>query len=182
MWLQVALLIAACVSPAVAIYPDEVNHIDFHHALLGAPVPDSTFFLKPPSASNASLLYTISEKSIIGAINPRDGAVKWRHDLSKSAADTGAAGILRGLDGNDAVVGAVGDYISSWGAQDGKLVWEEKLAQGVVADLELLGLEDAASTSSARDTLALIRGKGAGIVRRLDGDSGKVKWEFKDDR
>lgn len=181
MWLQAALLIAACVSPAAAIYPDEVNHIDFHHALLGAPSPDSTFFLKPPSASNASLLYTISEKSILGAVNPRDGAVVWRHDLSKSASQT-RPGILRGLDGNDAVVGAVGDYISSWGAHDGKLVWETKLANGLVADLELLELEDAAATSSVRDTLALIGGEGTGIVRRLDGDSGKMKWEYKDDR
>lgn len=182
MWLQAAFLFAACVLPAAAIYPDEVNHIDFHHALLGAPSPDSTFFLKPSSASNASLLYTISEKSILGAVNPRDGALVWRQNISRSASVAGAAGLLRGLDGNDAVVGAAGDYISSWGAQDGKLVWENRVADGVITDLELLELEDASATSSARDTLALVGGEGVGIVRRLDGDSGKTKWEYKDDR
>lgn len=182
MWLQAALLVAACVSPVAAIYPDEVNQIDFHHALLGAPSPDSTFFLKPSSASNASLLYTISQNSILGAINPRDGSLVWRQDLSKSTSSTGAAGILRGSDGNNAVVGATGNYISSWSAQDGKLAWENRLANGVVADLELLELEDATASAGARDTLALVGGEGAGIVRRLAGDSGKTKWEYKDDR
>jgi outer membrane protein assembly factor BamB len=184
MRLQAALFVAACLSPAAAIYTDEVNHIDFHHALLGAPSPDSTFFLKPSTSSNASLLYTISEKSILGAINPRDGALVWRQDLSRSAPKpTAGVGILRGLDGNNAVVGAAGDYISSWSAQDGKLVWENKIADGSIADLELLELEDASPTSGARDTLALVgNGAGAGVVRRLDGDSGKTKWEYKDDR
>lgn len=182
MRLQAALLLAACVSPAVAIYPDEVNHIDFHHALLGAPSPDSTFFLKPSSASNASLLYTISDKSIVGAVNPRDGALLWRQTLSRDGAATSAAGLLRGADGNNAVVGAAGNYISSWTAQDGKLIWETQVQDGVVTDLELLELEEATATSGARDTLALVGGEGTGVLRRLDGSSGKTKWEHKDDR
>ncbi|KAJ5573708.1 uncharacterized protein N7459_008135 [Penicillium hispanicum] len=180
MRLQAALLVAACASPAVAIYPDEVNHVDFHHALLGAPSPDSTFFLKPPSASNASLLYTISDQAILGAINPRDGSLVWRQNLSQSTSSTSGAAILRGSDGNSAVVGAAGNYISSWSAQDGKLVWEHRLSEGVVADLELLELEDANAPDS-RDALALVGGQALGVVRRLEGESGKVKWEYKDD-
>ena len=182
MRLQAALFFAACVSPAAAIYSDEVNHIDFHHALLGAPSPDSTFFLKPSSASNASLLYTISEKSILGAVNPRDGALIWRQNLARSGSPVGGAGILRGSDGNNAVVGAAGHYISSWSAQDGKLIWDRQFPDSVVVDLELLELEDAGATLSARDTLALVGGEGVGVVRRLDGDSGKTKWEYKDNR
>lgn len=179
MRLHAALLVAACVSPASAIYRDEVNHVDFHHALLGSPSPDSTFFLKPSSASNASLLYTLSEKSILGAVNPRDGTLVWRQNLTRSSTPTGA-GILRGSDGNNAVVGATGDSISSWGAQDGKLVWESRYPDGVVADLELLDLADASATPDSRDTLALVNGQGVGVVRRLDGESGEVKWEHKD--
>ncbi|KAJ5745351.1 hypothetical protein N7520_010533 [Penicillium odoratum] len=179
MRLQAALLIAACVSPAVAIYPDEVNHIDFHHALLGTPSPDSTFFLKPSSASNASLLYTISDKSILGAVNPRDGALLWRKDLSRLGSSSHGGGILRGSDGNNAVVGAAGNYISSWTAQDGKLIWENKFQDGVVADVELLELEEASPTG-ARDTLALVGRETTGTVRRLDGNTGKTKWESKD--
>jgi outer membrane protein assembly factor BamB len=181
MRLQAALLIAACVSPAVAIYPDEVNHIDFHHALLGTPSPDSTFFLKPSSASNASLLYTISDKSILGAVNPRDGALLWRKDLSRLGSSSHGGGILRGSDGNNAVVGAAGNYISSWTAQDGKLIWENKFQDGVVADVELLELEEASPTG-ARDTLALVGRETTGTVRRLDGNTGKTKWESKDAR
>ncbi|KAJ5908466.1 hypothetical protein N7495_001148 [Penicillium taxi] len=178
MWLQAALLLAACVSPATAIYPDEVNHIDFHHALLGAPSPDSTFFLKPPSSSNASLLYTISDKSILGAVNPRDGSLLWRHNLS-SDSSTGAS-ILRGLDGNNAIVSAAGGYISSWSPQDGKLIWQSAPLGGAVTDLELLELDDASSTAGARDALVLVASEGVGIVKRLDGQSGQTTWEYKD--
>jgi outer membrane protein assembly factor BamB len=180
MRLQAALFLAACAAPAAAIYPDEVNHIDFHHALLGTPSPDSTFFLKPPSASNASLLYTISDRLIIGAVNPRDGSLVWRQNLSHSAGS--AAGFLRGEDGNNAVVGAAGGYVSSWGAHDGKLIWENQFTDGVVADLELLALQDASAKADAKDTIALFATGGTGIVRRMGAESGNVKWEYKDDR
>ncbi|KAJ5775222.1 uncharacterized protein N7511_000233 [Penicillium nucicola] len=181
MRLQAALFFAACLSPVAAIYNDEVNHIDFHHALLGSPSPDSTFFLKPSSTSNASLLYTISDKLLVGAINPRDGALLWRQNLSRSADLPARGGLLRGLDGNDAVVGAAGNYISSWSAQDGKLVWENRFSKGVVADLELLELEDTTATPGVRDTIAVVDSEGSGIVRRLDGNSGTTTWEYKDE-
>jgi outer membrane protein assembly factor BamB len=86
------------------------------------------------------------------------------------------------LDGNDALVGASGDYISSWSAQDGKLGWEKRFPKGVVADLELLELEDATATSGVRDTIAVVGSEGAGLVRRLDGSTGKTVWEYKDAR
>ncbi|KAJ9490539.1 hypothetical protein VN97_g2729 [Penicillium thymicola] len=181
MWLQPALFFSACLSTAAAIYSDEVNHIDFHHALLGTPSPDSTFFLKPSTSSNASLLYTLSDKLLVGAVNPRDGALVWRQNISRSAdSPAHGVGLLRGLDGNDAVVATVGNYIASWGAQDGKLGWENQVSQGVVADLELLELVDATATSGVRDTIAVIASEGTGIVRRLDGNTGKSVWEFKD--
>jgi outer membrane protein assembly factor BamB len=183
MRLQAALFFAACLSPAAAIYSDEVNHIDFHHALLGAPSADSTFFLKPSPSSNASLLYTLSDKLLVGAVNPRDGALVWRQNLSRSAnSPSNAAGLLRGLDGNDALVGAAGSYISSWSAQDGRLGWENRVPGGVVADLELLELEDATTSSGLRDTVAVINSEGTGIVRRLNGNNGKTVWEYKDAR
>ncbi|KAJ5575709.1 hypothetical protein N7535_002635 [Penicillium sp. DV-2018c] len=180
MRLQAALFLAACLSPAAAIYPDEINHIDFHHALLGAPSADSTFFLKPSPASNASLLYTLSDKLLVGALNPRDGALVWRQNLSRSAKSPTNAGLLRGLDGNDALVGAAGSYISSWSAQDGKLGWENRVSGGVVADLELLELEDATASAGLRDSVAVINSEGTGIVKRMNGDNGKTVWEYKD--
>ncbi|KAF7586728.1 hypothetical protein BBP40_008407 [Aspergillus hancockii] len=173
------LLLASCVPSAVAIYRDEVDHIDFHHALLGAPSSDSTFFLKPSSSSNASLLYTLSEKSLLGAINPRDGSVVWRQNVSRSTA-AADSGILRASDGTNAMVSAVGDYVSSWSASDGKLIWDSWFTDETVADLELLELDDVAAHQSAKDTIALFGGK-VGVARRLDGDSGKVKWAHKDE-
>lgn len=186
MRLQAALfLLASCVPSTLAIYPDEVNHIDFHHALLGLPLSQSTFFLKPSSASNASLLYTLSEKSILGAVNPRDGSLIWRQNVSRTLlpdAGAGAGCLLRASDGINAVVSATGDYVSSWGALDGKLIWENWFSAGSVADLELLELEDASAAGTFRDTIALVNTGEAGVIRRIDGQTGDVKWEYKDDR
>lgn len=186
MRLQAALLLlASCVPSTLAIYPDEVNHVDFHHALFGLPTPQSTFFLKPSSASNASLLYTLSEKTILGAVNPRDGSLVWRQNVSRSSLpDTaaGGGGLLRASDGNNAVVSGAGDYLSSWTALDGKLIWENWFSGGSVADLELLELEDANAAGTTRDTIALIAGDNAGAAKRIDGQTGNVKWEYKDDR
>ncbi|KAE8151113.1 hypothetical protein BDV25DRAFT_129039 [Aspergillus avenaceus] len=173
------LLLASCVPSALSIYRDEVDHVDFHHALLGTPSSHSTFFLKPSSSSDASLLYTLSHKLLLGAINPRDGSMVWRQNVSRSAV-VADSGILRASDGTNAMVSAVGDYISSWSALDGKLIWENWFADQSVADLELLELEDAASSPSVKDTIALFRGT-AGTVRRLNGDSGAIKWEHKDE-
>lgn len=182
MRLQAALLLlASCVPSALAIYPDEVNHVDFHHALLGLPTPQSTFFLKPSSASNASLLYTLSEKSILGAVNPRDGSLVWRQNVSRSSLPN-RDGLLRASDGINAVVSGAGDYLSSWTALDGKLIWENWFSDGSVTDLELLELEDASAAGTTRDTIALIAGDNVGAVKRIDGKTGNVKWEYKDDR
>lgn len=172
------LLLATCVLPTTAIYPDEVNHLDYHHALLGIPAPDTTFFLKPSSTSNASLLYTLSENRLLGAVNPRDGAVVWRQNLARFALGGSAdTGFLRAVDGTNALVTAVGNYVSAWSASDGKLMWENWFSEAV-ADLELLELD---ARDGARDAVALFGGK-TGVVRRLDGESGGVKWEFKDER
>jgi outer membrane protein assembly factor BamB len=50
-----------------------------------------------------------------------------------------------------------------------------------VVDLELLELEDASSAPLVTDAIALSGGH-AGSVRRLDGSTGEVKWEYHDER
>ncbi|PLB35782.1 uncharacterized protein BDW47DRAFT_59237 [Aspergillus candidus] len=181
MRLQATLLwLASCVPFTVAIYPDEVNHVDFHHALLGVPTAESTFFLRPPSSSNASLLYTLSEDSLVGAINPRDGSPLWRQNVSRSSQPDHGPGLLRASDGVSSIVSAVGDYVSSWSALDGKLVWENWFVDESLVDLELLHLADPHAAPSSKDTVALFAGK-TGVVRRVDGESGDVKWEYRDE-
>ncbi|EAW12703.1 uncharacterized protein ACLA_011300 [Aspergillus clavatus NRRL 1] len=184
MWLRAAILLfASCVPSTVAIYSDEVDHIDFHHALLGTPSSHSTFFLKPSASSNASLLYTLSQKHLLGAVNPRDGSLVWRQNVSRSSVsneDGQLQSFLRASDGTNAMVSAVGDYIAAWSASDGKLIWENWFLGEPVADLELLELEDASAASLMRDAIALYGDK-RGVVRRLDAETGNVKWEFNDD-
>lgn len=181
-------LLTSCTTFTHAIYSDEVNHVDYHHALLGLPDVQSTFFLKPSSASNASLLYTLSEKAILGAVNPRDGSVIWRQNVSSRSGSGStpakygnSGGLLRASDGINAVVSAAGDYLSSWSALDGKLIWENWFSGAKVVDLELLELEDANAGGGIKDSIALFSGD-TGVVRRIDGESGNVKWEYKDDR
>lgn len=183
MWFKTAIvLLASCALRSTAIFADEVGHLDFHHALLGTPSPQSTFFHQPSSSSSASLLYTLSEKSIIGAVNPRDGSIVWRQDLSQLVSRQDVEGFLRASDGEATVVSAIGDRVNSWGASDGKLHWENKIAGSVVKDLELLELEDGRTINHARDVLVLSEGNNGGLLQRLDAATGAVKWEFKDAR
>lgn len=187
MRLQAALLLlVSCVPPSLAIFADEAYHIDFHHALLGIPSARTTFFHRPsPSSNAASLLYTLSEKLVLGAVNPKDGSIVWRQNLTRwsstSHGGEGVEGFLRAGDGDDTVVSAAGGDVFSWGALDGKLSWESRFSDGSVKDLELAELEDASANGAARDTIVLFGDK-TGTVRRLDGASGNVKWEYKDDR
>ena len=203
MRLQAALLLVAYIcATAWAIFPDEVNNIDFHHALLGIPSTnhhsDSTFFHRPTSSSSASLLYTISDNLVVGAVNPKDGSLVWRQNLSQFAFDDqdsssssvndradGLVGFLRAGDASQSVVGAAGGYVSAWNALDGKLVWESRFKGGSVKDLELLELHDPTAEPGSRDVVAAFgRHTGAGVstVRRLAGATGEVKWEFTDYR
>ena len=184
MRLQAAFLfVASCVPSSWAIFADEAFHIDYHHALLGTPQARTTFFHRPSSSSSASLLYTLSEKSILGAVNPKDGAIVWRQNLSEysdAAAGVGAVGgFLRAADGENTVVSAFADEVSSWGASDGKLGWTNSLDGGAVVDLELV--ESANGASGPRDSVVLLQSDHA-LVKRLDGATGLPKWEYKDER
>jgi outer membrane protein assembly factor BamB len=182
MWFKTAIvLLASYALPSSAVFVDEIDHLDFHHALLGTPSPQSTFFHQPSASSNASLLYTLSEKSIVGAVNPRDGVIVWRQDLAQLGSTQGAEGFLRASDGEATVVSAIGEKVTAWGASDGKLHWERKISGGTVKDLELLELEDGRTNNHARDVIVLSEGK-RGLVQRLDSTTGTVKWEFKDER
>ncbi|KAK2743346.1 hypothetical protein FQN55_007281 [Onygenales sp. PD_40] len=185
MRLQAALTVLASLAlpSSLAIFVDEAYHIDYHHALLGTPQEQTTFFHKPSTSSAASLLYTLSEKYVLGAVNPKDGAIVWRQNLASSAAALGAAeptAALRAVEGEDTVVSAIGGEVASWGALDGKLAWKAQFLDGPVADLEILSLEESGMKRVAKDSVVVF-GSEHGVVRRLDGASGTVKWEYKDD-
>ncbi|KAK3898505.1 hypothetical protein C8A05DRAFT_37910, partial [Staphylotrichum tortipilum] len=102
--------------PALAVFPDEVNHIDYHHLLLGLPSSQqATFFHRPRRADPASLLYTLTDVGVVGAVNPATGGVVWRQDLrGDNNKKDGERGLV--VEGKGWVVSAWGNRVEGWDA------------------------------------------------------------------
>ncbi|MCJ1383618.1 hypothetical protein MMC17_006732, partial [Xylographa soralifera] len=168
-----ALLFSFCctLTPlVVSVFADEAYRIDYHHLLLGSPQRNTTFFHRPSATSKASLLYTLSDKLVLGAVNPKDGAVIWRQWLKEDQKENYDKGYLKALDGEDIVVSAVGNTVNAWDAADGKLVWQWA-GEGVVRGLEVLGIEGVKG-----DVIVATEDAGKNIVTRLEASSGSVVW------
>jgi len=153
----------------IATYADEAYTNDFHHALLGTPQSHTTFFHRPSAASKASLLYTLSEKLVLGAINPKDGSVVWRQRLSARNSSTGGGYLNAGEAGT--VIGAVHGEVQAWDAADGRLAWGWQ-GTGSVKGLEVLrgDAQSGVLVFSEEENSRT-------VVRKLAADSGKVEWE-----
>lgn len=125
-----------CLSRQIkAIFVDDAGVVDWHHALVGRPGEDSTVFHQPHHGSQASLIYTLSENNVVAAINPRDSAIIWRHQLTF---DKNITGHLRVNRDSDTIKTAIGSRISAWSSADGRLEWDFALASGVIKDIQLL--------------------------------------------
>jgi outer membrane protein assembly factor BamB len=171
-FLQIVSLSYAAVGNA--IFADEAYQTDYHHALLGFPQAHTTFFHRPSAASKASLLYTLSERFVLGAVNPKDGAVIWRQRLTDRAQNETGPGLLKGEEGGDTLVSAVYGKVQTWDATDGRLVWEW------VGDERIQGLE---IVEGERDVIAFSGGHGTtATVRRLVADTGETRWKHTDAR
>lgn len=171
------LLTSIVCLPALAVYIDEAYHTDYHHALLGVPQEHTTFFHRPSLNSRGSLLYSLSEKGVLGAINPKDGSVVWRQSLTDTESSEIHKGLLRAVVEGDTILSTIGGITQAWDAAEGRLVWEQ-LGAGESKDMLILDLDgrprDVLILTVMRDTM--------GIVRKLGADSGEILWEFKDDR
>jgi outer membrane protein assembly factor BamB len=175
-------LIASLAPSAIAVFADDAYHTDYHHPLIGIPQEHSTFFHCPQASSRASLLYTLSEKLILGAINPKDGALVWRQFLNPFSNLTASAeGFLRAGENENTVISAVGQQVSAWEALDGKLAWRNEFADGVVKDLEVIEFDDGKATTNGKDAVVLFAGDQT-VVRRISGETGNVLWEYRDGR
>jgi hypothetical protein len=171
-------LIAAAyllLKPTSAIFADEAWNLDYHHALLGKPQESTTFFHRPNPASRASLIYTLSEQGVLGAVNPRDGTLVWRQLLEANVSSD--ASFLRAGEDQSLVVSGIGSQVASWSAGDGRLAWSHN-TPGLLQDVEILELSDGKETPGAKDALILTGGELA-EVQRLDGATGSVKWSHK---
>lgn len=170
--LQTALILGLS-STAAAVFQDEVGDIDFHYSLVGLPQFETTFFHRPRKDDKASLLYTLGDVGVIGAINPSNGNLVWRQQISEHVATGG--GHLRAPEGENWVASAYGSKVQSWNALTGRNIWEMKF-EGQVKDLEILELTE----TSRKDVLALFDEDGVTVLRRLHGSLGNVIWEFRE--
>lgn len=178
------LLIAAyalLLQSAAAVFADEAWTVDYHHALLGEPQESTTFFHRPNPESKASLIYTLSEQDVLGAVNPRDGSIVWRQLLSRNASSSAVPALkspafLRAADGGDVAFSGVGNRVEAWSAADGRLAWTHSAA-AELTDLELFVFSEG---RQEKDVLAMV-GEPQPSVKRLDGETGALKWEYKID-
>ncbi len=175
-----SLLLLSFISFVSAIFQDEAFQTDYHYALLGIPREQTTFFHRPPSTSSASLLYTLSQKHVVGAVNPKNGSVIWRQRLNSLSPDS--TGFLRAGEDQDSIISAIDGEVAAWDLLNGKAVWSNRFDNGTVKDLEVLPFEDRASGEDTKDAIVLFGQEGRGIVRRLGGKTGDVVWEYHDDR
>lgn len=156
-----------------AVFEDEVGHIDYHHELLGVPQRETTFFHRPRTEEKASLLYTLSDLGVLGAVNPSSGAIIWRQLLTGNVTDGG--GFLRAAEGQTWLAGAHGSSVSSWDALTGRNIWSLNF-DGVIKDLEALEITE----RGGKDVLTLHQEQGATVTRRIHGTEGHVVWEHRE--
>ena len=160
----------------LAVYADDAYHVDYHHQLLGVPQPHTTFFHRPRPLDKASLLFTLSDLGVIGAVNPGTGEVVWRHLLAGKDEDN--VGFFRPVEAEGAVISAIGSRVDAWDAMSGKGNWGNVFT-GTAKDVEVM--EKAAGAKGPKDILVLFEEQGKGHLRKLAGASGNVIWEYKDD-
>lgn len=172
MQLQTALLLGLSTLTA-AIFEDEVGDIDFHHKLVGVPQVETTFFHRPRKDDRASLLYTLSDVGVIGAVNPSSGEIVWRQQISDEV--TNGGGYLRAPEGESWVAAAHGRRVQAWNAMTGRNIWHAEFA-GEARDVEILELTE----GERKDVLALFDEDGTTVLRRINGQDGAVVWEFRE--
>ncbi|RDL41640.1 Quinoprotein alcohol dehydrogenase-like protein [Venustampulla echinocandica] len=160
---------------AFAVFADEAYNVDYHYELLGIPQPHTTFFHRPRKDEKATLLYTLSDLGVLGAVNPGVGNVVWRQFLGQDAHSE--TGFLRPVEGENTVVSAIGSSVNAWDAMSGREIWGNNFG-GAIRDLEVL--ETATGNDEARDVLALFEEGGNAYLRMLKGTNGDVAWEYKD--
>ena len=175
-------LFAASLIPAsaFAVFADEAFQIDYHHALLGIPREENTFVHQPVASSKASLIYTLTDQALIGAVNPKDGSIVWRQQLH-SISNSSSWSVLR-AGGENIVAAGAETQLAAWQASDGRLIWSHEFANDIrVKDVRFLELKEDGSTGGSKDVLVLYEGSTNGVERR-DAETGEFRWQFIDAR
>lgn len=163
---------------AFAIFTDEAFHLDYHHALLGVPLSDATFFHKPQSLSNASLLYALSDKALLGAINPKDGSILWRQSLSSTADSQVRRAFLAVGERDGQITTGYQNAVYCWDALDGKLRWEHHTDKSTQVEGVQLVPTATSDAETPQDAIVLASGESGLTVVRLSGHDGAKKWTY----
>ena len=176
---QLLSVAAVCLSvqTGLAVFLDDAWKVDYHLALLGTPLQHTTFFHEPNANSKASLIYTLSEKGVIGAVNPRDGSLVWRQNLERPANSTNSH--LRAGQNQDVVISALDNEVVAWSAADGRQVWSVGLGEAI-QDLEILELDEGKEGVKVKDAL-ILSGETRPQVARINAATGETKWTFVDE-
>ena len=159
-------------------------NIDFHHALLGSPQSHTTFFHKPQSNTNASLLYTVSDKAVLGAVNPRDGSILWRQPLAGQPVDNASNSYLVAGDRNGQLVSGYGRSVACWDALDGRLLWDFFTPEGtLIGGLQAIPSQGSATDAVTQDFLVLaipMQANAHVTIARIAGDGSEARWQHVD--
>lgn len=156
-----------------AVFRDEVGDVDFHYDLVGLPQRETTLFHKPRPDDKASLLYTLSDVGVLGAVNPGSGTVVWRQLLNGNI--TNGGGYLRAGDSETWIASAYDRSVHAWEAVSGRNLWWTDF-DGEVKDLEIMEVTE----NGRKDVLALYNEDGSTTLRRLSSTDGSLIWEFKE--
>ncbi|KAF8457535.1 hypothetical protein BGX38DRAFT_1056223, partial [Terfezia claveryi] len=154
------LSLSLLIVPSLAVIQDEAYKTDWHVPTIGLSIQPSTFFHRPQPDSKASLIYTLTDRKVLAAINPRDGALMWRQSIAKDALGFNADSIkARPADGK--VLSAAGSTLRAWDANDGRLLWTTEFNE-VLKDVRV---------SKEQDAVVLCTD---GSVQKVDGTNGNV--------
>ncbi len=182
-WHGVVAVVTTLLLPAHAIFADEAYHIDFHHALLGSPQSHTTFFHKPYSNTNASLLYTVSDKAVLGAVNPKDGSLLWRQPLAGQPVNNASSSYLIAAE-NGQLVSGHDRTVACWDAQDGRLVWDYTVQEGSrIGGLQAINGIEPVTGGISQDFIVLAvpaHPNAHTTIARIAGDGTKVRWQHVD--
>ncbi|KAL1894602.1 hypothetical protein Cpir12675_003589 [Ceratocystis pirilliformis] len=154
---------------ASSIFVDEVGNIDFHYNLIGLPKPESTFFHKPTAEANRTLLYTVSDVGVLGALLPSDGSVLWRQYLAQDGIESN--GLLKPSPGEASVVSAYGSKVQTWSAFHGRNIWTRE-ADGSVVDIAIASV----AIDGRKDVFSLSKSPKSFVVSRLNSLDGSLVW------
>jgi len=183
-WHALLGTVLALFSPINAIFADDAFQIDYHHALLGFPQSHATFFHRPQSSSNASLLYTISDKAILGAVNPKDGTLLWRQALAGQPVENASSSFLVAGEGAGQIISGYDRTVACWDALDGRLIWDHVLADGTaIHALTALPSLGATQDGATQDVIVLAAPhdpNSHATVLCIAGDGSGVRWEHRE--